>query len=237
MLKSLSESASAVTVILAILSLTSTFESFTNAPLIFRLLITGILALLVASTVADRFGTWAKADPELPGFGRETLPTSIKRLEASTVLLILIYLILIGAAWFQTDRYALIVIESRTGDTATLHLKAPSRPVGKMTVPLPGPGSDCDWHSMAEPDSLRLTARTVDWDTPIRKLNVLDFAWPQEIDIECRPSTSLSGRVLVDSGAVEIFVGNERWWWRFWIFILGGLIWSFAMWRLYSSSR
>ena len=85
--------------------------------------------------------------------------------------------------------------------------------------------------------SPRLDIEIIDWDTPIRKLHVDNFSYPQMIAVECRPPANVSGGIHVEPSSTEVFlVGQLRIWQRV-IFVLGGLIWIAAIWRLFSLSR
>lgn len=222
----------------SLLALGGAFETFTTLGLFWRLLITALAGLSVAMAAAGYISGWVKQDHDIRGFGREEEPRSNGRFAAAAAVLAVVCAIFAWLAWFQTDRFVLKIGESRSGEALTTLLHAPLRPVSSMTVQLPGPPkNDCNWRDR-RPDSYpRLAVEIIDWDTPIRKLRVDNFVYPQTIAIECRPPANVSGGVHVEPPSTEVFLAGQLRLWQRVTLGLGGLIWIAAVWRLFSLSR
>lgn len=221
----------------SLLALGSAFETFTTLALFWRLLITSVAAASVAMAVANRLAIWSRQSSAVPGFGREDEALSINRLLGSATLLALVCAAFVWLAWFQTDRFVLRIQESRSADFSNTLLHAPSRPVNRVTIQLPGPGkNDCKWSDQRTDSFPRLRVQTIDWDTPIRKLRVDNFVYPQVVGIECRPAVDVASRVYAEP-LTEVFLAGELKNWQHVIFVLGGLTWVVAVWRLFSSAQ
>lgn len=219
-------------------ALVGTFESITNLQLVWRLLITGVAALLILIATTNRLSRWVRPDSAVLGFGREEEPASRARVFLGAVGLTLLCAAFVFLAWLQTDRFILKIDESRSAEVFSATLFAPSRIVDTVMVQLPGPDrSYCDWRDLRTNSFPRLRAQMIDWDSPIRKLRVDNFIHPQAVNIECRPPNVISMGIHVRPQSTEVFMANQLRDWQRLIYILGGLIWIAAIWCLFSSQR
>lgn len=220
----------------SLVALAVTFENFTNLHLVWRLLTTGLAGILILVAIVSSLSRWVRPDPAVPGFGQDEGRASRRKLLLSAVALALICAVFVFLAWLQTDRFILKIDQSHSDELSSATLFAPSRMIDSMMVQLPGPEmSDCSWRDLRTNSFPRLRAQTIDWDSPIRKLRIDNFVHPQVVDIQCRPPTGIPIGVHMKPPSTEVFLASQLRVWQLFIYVLGGLSWIAAIWRLISS--
>src|SRR4051794_35790668 len=125
-------------ILTTIVALGATFESYTNLNLIWRLLITAIAAALILWGLAKFLAGWARpaAKPLKYGQRKDNVPRL--RLFLCGMAILLLTVIFVALAWFQTERFIMRLDERRSADATHAELFAPLRSVENVLIQLPG---------------------------------------------------------------------------------------------------
>ncbi len=217
----------------ALLAIGAAFDTFTNFGLVAKLSVAGVAALLLSLSIAGQLASWSRPAAGLPGFGGERGRASKGRIVASVAALLLIAALAVGLAHFIIAQFATRLDETMTSDKSSATLTATLSKFDRLTIQLPDrKQSSCRWSDeSAGPE--RLDLQIIDFDSPIPKLQVDNFHYPQRMTIECRPAYRLR-RIFVEPASAVLYWTEEITSLRKWIFTIGGLIWLVAC-GLYAS--
>lgn len=214
-------------VVAGLLAIGAAFETFTNFGLVVKLSIAGAAALGLSLFVAGALAGWTKPQAGLPGFGGDTGRPPPLRVGVSVAALLLPAALAVGLAFFLIAQFATHLDEFVASDKSTAVLTATLSKFDRMTIQLPDrKQSSCRWSDQS-PLPERLDVQIIDWDSPIPKLQVDNFRQPQQLMIECRPASSLR-RIFVEPASTVLYRAEEIGSLRFWVVMMGGLIWLAA---------
>jgi hypothetical protein len=103
--------------------------------------------------------------------------------------------------------------------------------IDRITVQLPSQAqSTCKWIDTSAGGSEPVDLEMIDFSTPIPKLQIDNFYYPQALQITCRPGAA--ARVSFEPASAAFYRSDEIGRVRWGIFIVGGLIWIAACFRL-----
>jgi hypothetical protein len=214
-------------IIAGLLAIGAAFETFTNLGLIVKLVIAGAAGLGLSLSVAGILANWTRAPVGMPGFGGTPPRPPPKRVVASVVALLVPAAAAVALAIFVIAQFATRVDESMASDKSTAVLTATLSKFDRMTIQLPDrKQSNCRWSDQSTRPE-RLDLQIIDWDSPVPKLQVDNFRQPQELTIECRPAARLRG-IFVEPASAVLYRAEQIGSLRFWVFIIGGMIWLVA---------
>jgi hypothetical protein len=211
----------------AFLAIGGAFDTFTNLGLIAKLSAAGAAALLLSLSTAGKLADWSKPAAQMPRFGQAAPRAPARRIVASVAALLLVAALAVGLAHFVLARFATRLDETITSDKSSAALTATLSKFDRLTIQLPDrKQSSCRWSDQsAGPE--RLDLQVIDFDSPVPKLQVDNFHYPQQMTIECRPAYPLR-QIFVEPASARLYRTEEITSLRTWIFIIGGLIWLVA---------
>ncbi len=217
-----------------VLVLIGLFEQVSTNTLFWKLFATAVGCLLLTYTVERSLARWASA-VEIPVgiVGPAPRPgPSGARIGLAITCLALLCGIFVILAWLLTERFIVRVEEFDAKEVSRALITASYTPVSSTTIQLPN--RDKNECSLVDgnPNSFPpLDAQFVDLDSRIPKIHVDNFSYPQRVVIECRPPIVVRS-IKLDPATSEVYLGEQVKRLRNWIFIMGGLIWLAASFRL-----
>ncbi|WP_095089852.1 hypothetical protein [Mesorhizobium sophorae] len=220
-------------ILASLVALIGTFESFTNALLFWRLLVTGVAASLILWEVAEYFAARSKPAPRKITYGEATKPSPPWGLILSGAVILAVCAAFVLLACLQTQRFIMRVDEQMAGSSVRTDLYAPLRMVEKVLIQLPAKAENiCDWQDLRPGALPALFPQEIDMATPTPKLLLQDFVQPQAVRVDCKAPTSIASGIRVSPPSTEVFRTSDLRTWRLWIYIMGGLIWLSAVGRM-----
>jgi hypothetical protein len=229
--------AAAVALLLAVLSIAAAFESFTNVDLVWKLPVTALAALLVSLSLAYWLAQWCKPAAAYSGYWHTSALSPEIRRGLSAIALGAVCVVFVAVALLQIKWFALQFDHRTAPEKSTARLIASSLRVESVTIPLPpGSASNCKWANEGPPSVPNLKMQMIDWDSPVRKLHIDDFVYPQRLSIECAPGLPISN-ISVVPPTVTIYHEEELSRWKWASYLLGGLLWLAGCGLLWHWSR
>jgi hypothetical protein len=211
----------------AVLAVGGAFETFTNLGLTAKLFVVAIAALSVSLYCARIFASRVKPEPATPGFGVESEGPSVSGLVLSVLGLAAVLCLWIGLAVFVSTRFAAHFDETVRSAKSTAALTAAYVRIDKVTIQLPARSqSTCQWSDTSTVRGERLALQIIDFDSPVPKLQIENFYYPQALTIVCEPGAAV--HPIVQPTSAAFYRSDDIGWLRQWIFIIGGAIWLIA---------
>lgn len=220
-------------ILASLVALIGTFESFTSAPLIWRLLVTGVAAVLILWVLAEYLAARSKPAAGRITYGGVTKPPLPLRLILSGAVMLVACTAFVLLAGLQTQRFIMKVDEVIAGSVVRADLYAPLRMVKKVVIQLPANAENiCDWQDL-QPSALpALFAQEIDMATPTPNLLLQDFGQPQALRVTCKAPNSIASGIRILPSSTEVFRTGDLRTWQLWIYIIGGLIWLSGVGRM-----
>lgn len=223
--------------IITLLSLAGSLETFGGVAFSWKLIATGIAAVTVLWLVAGRLARWVRPSHS-PGFGPTGPSTPYGRHVVSIIVLVVVSASFVGGAWLIVLFYTLNVEENPiSNDQFEFWLRAPVQVAEKLTVHLPSrTKAACD---PIEPQAREQADVTlVDFNTLNPQLQISNFSHPQRQGLRCRPRIDPDDiKVRVAPPTIEIFFPGDRLRYLVGIISTGGVLWILGIVLLSCFSR
>jgi hypothetical protein len=213
-------------------TLVSAFESYTNAPLHWRLLAAAIACACALWTLSGKLASWVNPPAATSVMGKAPGWSLPRYLLSALVLFAVAGCFLLFSTFLLIDRLTFELLETNGTTRSNALLIAPYVKVKRVTVQLPSYNDGkCEAH-----DNPHARLLMIDWNSPNPLLQIDEFEYPQRVRIDCNlPSAIVS--VTADPTSTAIYSADDLWRWRILSFSAGGILWFIAMLRLSLLSR
>lgn len=205
-----------------------TFDAITGMGLYLRLAATGFLGLIPVLWCARKLAV----RPER-AVGMHNVPApSSPRLGLRALCIALIAAVVAALAWAQTGLLTITATQQSIGKSQVLTVRSAPFASATVTIPLPPPPTLCD----VEEKGASLTE--LDWERPVRALQINGFAAPQTVTIDCKVDTPIDLREVTVEGAADgLYLRSELRGLIIPILIGGVVLWIVGYVQLRMSSR
>jgi hypothetical protein len=210
------------------LALASAFETFSNAPLHWRLLVSGIACLAMLWWIAGLLASWLKPRQQAGYLAPEAKLSPLTFIIALAVLAAVCTIFVVGTRSLLIDRTTFQLHQTKLLTQSDALLVAPYAKIKRVIIGLPAfKNNECGW------TETNIGLSVVDINSPNPRLEIDNFEYPQRITIKCRLPQDAIQSVITEPDTVALYRTDEISSWLLWSTIVGAIIWLIAGVRLW----
>lgn len=228
-----------IATLVTVLLLAVELEKFGTVNFFWKLFAVLPNAIIVLYVVADRLSKWLKPRPNM-GFGKNTYSRSKKRIAASVTLVTIICSFFIFIAWLIVHFYTVNVVETvRAYGKSEFWIQAAVQLANRVSIQLPlRAEKQCTPIDPPEDGRHRADITMIDWDSLNPQLEISNFSYPQRLGVRCTPPIDINHVIVrVEPQNIEVFFPNLLSYYKYIIFITGGILWIVVLSFLLVRSR
>jgi hypothetical protein len=230
-----------IATVVTVLSLAAALENFGKVSFFWKLFATLLSEIIVLYFVSDRLSKWLK--PKYLGFGKKNLTRSKKRAAVCGAILTAICGSFILVAWLIVHYYTINVVEVveavKPYNKSEFWIQAAVQHANKVSVQLP-PRAETHCAPIDPPGGGRYRAdiTMIDWDSLNPQLEISNFSYPQRLGVRCITCININHVIVrIEPPSIKVFFPNLLSYYKYFIFITGGVIWIVTLSFLIVRSR